>query len=771
MKRKFTFLPLLLLSISAILCCAARGQSGACQPFIRQRDTTVCAGTPLTLNLLPPPQADSVLPGVWKLLINAGALDSVLFNIKPFGFDRVNQCIYSIIHQRILKYDLKAGTVTAIPSGNWPGDFTEFVFDPANKRFLLWKAGRDNVYALPVAGGNWTQISTGFTDRDCFGASDFWNPITQRPGIYGGYGFNRVKSWVFENDVINGWQQMRTDPATDTVPKGGNVIGANADGTKLYIFSGQGNYTGDELAGSCALGSPWATPAGMYCWLRDLWQFDLGNYTYKNILPVNDQSIQYEGAVGYDFDKTRFFLFGGFQPTSDASKNQSLPNTNKTFRFRLGKDAGFVEFNGEGDVPPASPVPGKNGLTYYDSVGKRMIWARFDGIWAYYPDSTTVPRDVTSHLWSTGDTTASIIVKAVQTTVYSVKRIANGTSCTDSIRITIPNMKTALQATVNICGDTTTLDAGTGFQAYAWNTGETTQAIKVAANGTYSVNVTIGGCTAKDTSSVSFGKPVNDFTVKNQRDTICAGEADTLAVVSPQAGTTYSWYLPGNPVPVATGSSFIAKNLAQTTDYIISGTSNPPVCAAKSAISRIVVRVKLAKPVIRIDSLSATGAAFSWNAVNGALNYALSTDQGAGYTNVPATVVQQQYAGLNPNQRVTLTVVALGLYACETSDSAQFSVVTLNPFGDGIYVPNAFTPNGDGANDELKVYATAMSSMQLTIYNQWGKQLAVITDMRKGWDGRSNGTDMPAGVYAYVLKAVMQGGNEIVKNGTITLLR
>jgi gliding motility-associated-like protein len=61
--------------------------------------------------------------------------------------------------------------------------------------------------------------------------------------------------------------------------------------------------------------------------------------------------------------------------------------------------------------------------------------------------------------------------------------------------------------------------------------------------------------------------------------------------------------------------------------------------------------------------------------------------------------------------------------------------------------------------------------MQLTIYNQWGKQLAVITDIRKGWDGRANGTDMPAGVYAYVLKAVMQGGNEIVKNGTVNLLR
>jgi len=52
---------------------------------------------------------------------------------------------------------------------------------------------------------------------------------------------------------------------------------------------------------------------------------------------------------------------------------------------------GFVEFNGQGEQPPAANGTDLNGVAYYDPIGKRMIWARYDGIWAYYPDSTLVP--------------------------------------------------------------------------------------------------------------------------------------------------------------------------------------------------------------------------------------------------------------------------------------------------------------------------------------------------------------------------------------------
>lgn len=771
-KRNLHFLSLLFCVVILPAAQIYAQSAGGCSTFIRQKDTAVCPGMSVSLSLLDPPPPTALPPGVWKSLIRGNAIDSVLFNIRPFGYDKARQYLYSIIHQRIVRFDLRNNNVSAIVATNWPGDFTEFTFDSVNNRLLLWRSGRDTVFSLPANGGSWTVAGAGSIDRECFSASVYWNPITKQPGIYGGYGFNKMKSWIFENNAT-GWLQKKPDPPIDSIPpKGGNLLAANSNGTKLYLFSGQGSYSGDELTGSCTLGSPWATASGVFCWLRDLWELDLSNYTFRNILPVNNQSIQYEGALGYDYDKSRFLLFGGYQPTGDNAKNQSLPNTNRTFYFRPGRDSGFSEFFGEADVPPAAK-PGTNGYAYYDPVGKRMLWARYDGIWAYYPDSTTIPVSVKTFTWSTGDTTASVTVKPAKTTVYKITRVNNGVSCSDSIRITVPDMKTALQPTVNVCGDSTTLDAGAGFSAYAWSTGQATQLIGVKQSGTYTVTVTSGACTRKDSSKVLIAPPIADFIVRNEKDSVCAGDSDSLFVVSPQSGIVYSWYQAGNSTVISTGSFFIAKNISKDADYMVSAANIPPVCTSKSAITRITLRTKFTKPLLRTDSVGLSTITFSWNPVPGATGYLVSKDNGNTY-GVPASGAQgltQTIPGLLPNKTITIAVKAIGLYSCQTSDTSRRSATTLNPFGNGIYVPNAFTPNGDGVNDVLIVYGTALSTIKLMIYNQWGKQVYISTDLTKGWDGILQSGKAPAGIYTYALEAVMQDGQKVSKTGTFTLIR
>jgi len=212
------------------------GQSSSgCSPFLQQKDTTICPGASVVLGLLPPPAKDSVLPGVWKLLIPGSSIDSTLFNIKAFGYDKVNQCFYSIIHQKILRYDLKTGAISSVPATNWPGDYTEFTYDYTNKRLLCWRGGRDIVFAIPETGGSWTVIGPGAIDRETNGSSVYWNPLKKQPGLYGGYGFNEVKSWVFENDGT-AWQERKPNPPIDsTPPKGGNIVSTNGDGTK-FVF-------------------------------------------------------------------------------------------------------------------------------------------------------------------------------------------------------------------------------------------------------------------------------------------------------------------------------------------------------------------------------------------------------------------------------------------------------------------------------------------------------------------------------------------------------
>jgi gliding motility-associated-like protein len=749
------------------------GQSSACDRFLYQKDTLVCPSTSVLLNLIPAPAPDSVLPGVWKQLIAKSAIDSVLFNIKPFGYDKVNQYLYSIIHQKIIRYDLKNNSVSAINATNWPGDFTEFTFDFTNNRLLYWRGGRDSVYALPAAGGNWTLIGTGSIDRESFGSSSYWNPTTQQPGIYGGFGYNQMKSWIFENSG-SAWTQKKSNPPIDSIPpKGGDLIASDSTGTKLYLFAGQGSYSGNELDGTCTLGSPWASQGGMYCWLKDLWELDLSTYSFKNILPVNNATIKYQGAVGYDFDKSRFFLFGGFQPTGNYLQNQTLPNTNKTFRFRTTIDAGFVEFKGQGDQPPAAVGTDLNGLAYYDPIGKRMIWARNDGIWAYYPDSTSIPLSLQSYLWSTGDTTSSITVKPTITTPYKITRTSGGFVCIDSILITVQSMQTSLQQVLNVCGDTAKLDAGVGFNSYLWSTGDTTQNIAVTKNGVYSVAVTKGLCTSKDSSTIQLASTVFDFIVHAQKDSICYGESDTLNVVSPQVGVVYSWYLPGSSIKINTGTYYGLSSVTKNSSYVINGNSVPAACTSKSATAQIIVRPQISKPSLIIDSIGANSIIVSWNAIPDASGYLISLDNGTTfqYPTGGVLALKEVVNGIPAGHSQKVILKALGTVSCQTSDTSQIIATTINPFGNGIYVPNAFTPNADGSNDIFRVYGNAINSIRLKIYNQWGELVFSSTDIVIGWDGNYKGNKSPASVYTYTLEAKMQDGTDIVKKGTFTLIR
>jgi gliding motility-associated-like protein len=103
-------------------------------------------------------------------------------------------------------------------------------------------------------------------------------------------------------------------------------------------------------------------------------------------------------------------------------------------------------------------------------------------------------------------------------------------------------------------------------------------------------------------------------------------------------------------------------------------------------------------------------------------------------------------------------------------DTAQVSV-TVIPGNEDVFVPNVFTPNGDGKNDDLRVYGNLIQSIDLTIFNQWGELIFNTKDKNKGWDGRHKGVMQPITVYVYVLKAVMQNGSVITKKGSVTLVR
>jgi gliding motility-associated-like protein len=402
-----------------------------------------------------------------------------------------------------------------------------------------------------------------------------------------------------------------------------------------------------------------------------------------------------------------------------------------------------------------------------------MIWARYDGIWAYYPDSTTVPLSQKSYLWSTGDTTSSITVQPSQTTKYKITRTSGGFACTDSILVSVLNMQTALQQNVTVCADSLKLDAGIGFKSYSWNTGDTSQSIIAKKNGTYTLNVTKGSCSSKDSSQVQLASAVLDFIVRAQKDSVCVGESDTLNVINPQAGVVYSWYLPGSAIKINSGLFYGLNSVSKNVSYIINATSIPAACAAKSASVQISIRPKIEKPILRIDSLGATAVVFSWNSVPNAIGYLISLNNGLDYQD-PANgslALKELVNGIPAGQSQKIIIKALGQATCQISDTSQILATTINPFGNGIYIPNAFTPNGDGVNDVFRIYGTAIKTLRLKIYSQWGEMIFSSTDLAVGWDGNSKGNKSPASVYHFTLDATMQDGTDVIKTGIFTLIR
>jgi gliding motility-associated-like protein len=111
---------------------------------------------------------------------------------------------------------------------------------------------------------------------------------------------------------------------------------------------------------------------------------------------------------------------------------------------------------------------------------------------------------------------------------------------------------------------------------------------------------------------------------------------------------------------------------------------------------------------------------------------------------------------------------------CKGKDSVLIRVYN----GDGIanqptyYVPNSFSPNGDGLNDIFRAVPVGMRSTEFfRVYNRNGKVIFENKNWMKGWDGSFNGNKQPSGTYVWMVKGTDINGKPVVKKGTVLLLR
>ena len=117
------------------------------------------------------------------------------------------------------------------------------------------------------------------------------------------------------------------------------------------------------------------------------------------------------------------------------------------------------------------------------------------------------------------------------------------------------------------------------------------------------------------------------------------------------------------------------------------------------------------------------------------------------------------------------TVLVNDSNSCVTGDSIMIFGSSDPCYIPHIYVPNIFSPNGDGNNDILLVRGDGIEYLTFIIYDRWGEEIFESSSLSLGWDGTFNGKPINPGVFVYYLNATFLDGSEAILSGNITLVR
>lgn len=137
-------------------------------------------------------------------------------------------------------------------------------------------------------------------------------------------------------------------------------------------------------------------------------------------------------------------------------------------------------------------------------------------------------------------------------------------------------------------------------------------------------------------------------------------------------------------------------------------------------------------------------------------------------TNLSTDVINNPTGFYPDTGRFGYSVHITSLVGCEGDDSINVWVVSQG----SLFVPNAFTPNGDGVNDFLKPFAVGYAKVNFFgVFNRWGERVFTSEDFSKGWDGRYKDKLAPMDTYNWLLKVTDKDGNQETRKGDVILIR
>jgi len=343
--------------------------------------------------------------------------------------------------------------------------------------------------------------------------------------------------------------------------------------------------------------------------------------------------------------------------------------------------------------------------------------------------------------------------------------------CRDSSRRTVharPLPTTNAGADLFVCqGSPITLNA-TGAFRYVWNASPFLSCLNcanpVATPPDTALFIVTGinayGCSVKDTVQVNVKHP---FTLLvNDGDTICVGRAIHLRA---SGADTYTW-IPSINVddPNAANTNArptvttLYKVVAKDNDHCFTDTGYVPiqVWQLPTVIAGVDQTITVGSSVQLTATASADVVRYQWTPTN----------------SLSCATCQNPTA--HPRQDTKYTVVVTNGGGC----TAQSDVTVFVTCGKGnLFVPNTFSPNGDGNNDVFFPRGSGIGKVKsLRIFNRWGEVVFerfdfAANDIAAGWDGRYKGQPLSSDVYIYTCDVICENNELLTFKGDVTLLK
>ncbi len=290
--------------------------------------------------------------------------------------------------------------------------------------------------------------------------------------------------------------------------------------------------------------------------------------------------------------------------------------------------------------------------------------------------------------------------------------------------------------------DSLTLFAGDNYLNYLWSTGATTAYLSVTKAGSFWVHATdTNGCVAKDTMIVQHVFTLPYIKLGSSFD-ICKGDQKIL-----DAGN-YSKYLWDD------GSTGRYRTVNTKGLYWVQVTDNNNCSATDST---------------QLNNIFPVPSAFL-----------KSTDSICRYQKINISSLNpfKEYLWSTGSVNRSTEISETGEYILTVTDfnncmgKDTITIVSKENCIDGLFFPNAFTPNRDGKNDEFKALVNQkLTSFELRIYNQWGEMIFSTREPQRGWDGSVKGLLAEPGVFSWICTFQLDGGEPSLKKGKVTLIR